>query len=137
MVTSTSGITIGRLARAAGVNLETVRYYERIGIMPPPPRTDGGHRAYDRAHVRRLSFIRHARELGFGIEDVRALLRLAEPERRSCSEVRDIASAHLATVRAKLARLKALERALDETVHRCTGEAVPACPVLDMLGPMP
>jgi MerR family mercuric resistance operon transcriptional regulator len=137
MVTSSSGITIGRLAEAAGVNLETIRYYETIGIMPPPPRTSGGHRAYDRAHVRRLSFIRHARELGFGIEDIRALLRLAEPGQRSCSEVRDIAGLHLSAVRAKLAHLKALERVLDETVQRCTGEPVPACPVLDMLGSMP
>jgi MerR family mercuric resistance operon transcriptional regulator len=135
MAASSHGITIGRLAEAAGVNLETVRYYERIELMPPPPRTGGGHRAYDGTHVRRLAFIRHARELGFGIEDIRALLRLSEPDHRSCAEVRDIASVHLAVVRDKLARLRALERVLAATVDECTGEPVPACPVLDMLGP--
>ncbi|GJD56482.1 MerR family transcriptional regulator [Methylobacterium dankookense] len=134
MVTASRGISIGQLAKATGVNLETIRYYESIRLMPPPPRTRGGHRAYDRTHVQRLAFIRHARELGFGIEDVRALLRLAEPDRRSCAEVRDIASAHLAAVRAKLTHLVALERILDGTVERCSGEQVPICPILDMLG---
>ena len=134
MAASSQNITIGRLAEEAGVNLETIRYYERIGLMPPPPRTAGGHRAYHGTHVRRLAFIRHARDLGFGIEDIRALLRLSEPGHRSCAEVRDIASVHLAAVRDKLTRLMALERVLDETVHRCTGDPVPACPVLDMLG---
>ena len=72
-------LTIGRLADGAGVNLETIRYYERIGLMPKPGRTEGGHRNYASAHVRRLTFIRRARELGFAIEDIRALLDLAEP----------------------------------------------------------
>jgi len=81
MVTGPRGLSIGQLAAAAGVNLETVRYYERIGLMPPPARTGGGHRAYDSAHVQRLAFIRHARALGFGIEDIRALLTLAAPGR--------------------------------------------------------
>jgi DNA-binding transcriptional MerR regulator len=73
-------LTNGRLAEAAGVNLETVRYYERIGLMPSPDRTTGGHRAYEPEHVRRLTFIRRVRDLGFGIGDIRALLALAEPE---------------------------------------------------------
>ena len=72
-------LTIGRLAAAAGVNLETVRYYERIKLMPPPARTASGHRVYEAAHIQRLAFIRRARELGFSIEEVRALLALAEP----------------------------------------------------------
>jgi MerR family mercuric resistance operon transcriptional regulator len=126
-------LTIGKLASAAGVNLETVRYYERIKLMPAPDRTKGGHRAYEEAHVRRLAFIRRARELGFSIEDIRALLALAEPVRDSCSQVREIAVAHLDEVRAKLADLAKLERILAETVARCSGGAAPQCPVLDML----
>ncbi len=126
-------LTIGQLAAAAGVNLETVRYYERIGLMPPPPRTAGGHRAYEQAHVRRLAFIRRARELGFNIGQIRALLALAEPSRASCAEVRDIARAHLEDVRGKLSDLAKLEGILAETVSRCSGDAAPACPVLDIL----
>jgi MerR family mercuric resistance operon transcriptional regulator len=127
-------LTIGRLAEAAGVNPETVRYYERIGLMPAPSRTPGGHRAYEDAHIRRLAFIRRARELGFGIDDIRALLALAEPARGSCAEVREIAQAHLEGVRAKLADLGRLERVLAETVSRCSGDPAPCCPVLDALG---
>lgn len=128
-------LTIGKLAFAAGVNLETVRYYERIGLMPKPARTNSGHRAYEEAHVRRLAFIRRARELGFGIDDIRALLALAEPARGSCAEVRGIAQAHLDEVPAKLADLAKLERILAETIARCSGDPAPPCPVLDMLDP--
>jgi MerR family mercuric resistance operon transcriptional regulator len=127
-------LTIGKLAAAAGVNLETVRYYERIKLMPPPARTTSGHRAYEAGHVRRLAFIRRARELGFSIGDIRALLALAEPSRASCAEANGIARTHLDEVRAKLADLARLERLLAETVARCADEAAPSCPVLDMLG---
>jgi MerR family mercuric resistance operon transcriptional regulator len=127
-------LTIGRLAAAADVNLETVRYYERIGLMPPPARTASGHRAYEVAHVRRLTFIRRARELGFSIEDIRALLALAEPSRAiSCAQAQEIAQARLDDVRAKLADLAKLERILARTVARCSGGPAPSCPVLDML----
>jgi MerR family mercuric resistance operon transcriptional regulator len=132
-ITTSRSLSIGRLARLAGVNLETIRYYERIGIMPPPSRTGGGHRAYDSEHVRRLAFIRRARELGFGIGDIRTLLTLATPDHRSCAEVRDIASAHLAGVRAKLADLTKLETILAATIAECTAGPSVACPVLDML----
>lgn len=137
MVRATRGVSIGQLAAAAGIDLETVRYYERIALMPPPPRTEGGHRCYDQAHVRRLAFIRHARNLGFGIEDIRALLSLTEPGQRSCAEVQQIGSAHLAEVRLKLAHLTRLESLLSDTLDRCSGEATPACPVLDMLDGCP
>ncbi len=92
-------LTIGRLAAAAGVNLETVRYYERINLMPPPARTGSGHRAYEEGHVRRLAFIRRARELGFSIEQIRALLALADPTRGTCAEVKEVARIHLDEVR--------------------------------------
>jgi MerR family transcriptional regulator, mercuric resistance operon regulatory protein len=124
--------TIGQLAAATGVNLETVRYYERIQLIPPPARTASGHRAYEEGHIRRLAFIRRARELGFSIEQIRALLALAAPSRASCGEVREIARMHLDEVRA-LADLARLEGILAETIARCSGDPAPSCPVLDML----
>ncbi len=133
MITKPRVITIGQLASAAAVNLETVRYYERIGLMPRPSRTGSGHRSYDEKHIRQLSFIRRARELGFSIEDIRALLMLAAPTRRSCAEVKEIASAHLISVQAKLADLAKLENILTMTVAQCSGEAFSMCPVLDIL----
>ncbi len=133
VITMTRGMTIGRLAKETGVNLETVRYYERIKLMPSPSRTKGGHRSYGAEHLRRLAFIRRARELGFGIEEIRALLALASPGHTSCSQVQKIAEAHLVEVRAKLADLAKLEGILADTVARCSGDPTPSCPVLDML----
>ena len=128
-----SGLTIGKLAAAAGVHLETVRYYERIGLMPRPGRTASGYRSYGAEHVRRLSFIRRSRDLGFGIKEVEALLALAEPSHASCAEVQALTMAHLREVRAKIADLRRLERILARTVEQCSGKATPACPVVDML----
>jgi MerR family mercuric resistance operon transcriptional regulator len=127
-----SGLSIGRLAALTGVHLETVRYYERIGLMPVPERTDGGHRVYAEAHRRHLAFVQRARKLGFSIEDIRALLALAEPQRRSCREVEAIASAHLQNVRSKIADLRRLEDLLQATVSHC-GSNGPSCPVLEIL----
>lgn len=128
------GLSIGRLAADAGVNLETVRYYERIGLMPKPDRTGGGHRSYTSAHRQRLAFIRRARELGFSLDDIQALLRLSEPERNTCAEVEQIGSAHLTTIRAKIADLTRLEAVLHDAVSRCRDEDTPACPVIEVLG---
>jgi len=131
-------LTIGRLATASGVNLETIRYYERIGLMPEPDRSGGGHRLYGDGHRRRLTFIRRARELGFGVGAIRALLDLAEPQRRSCEEVRAIAVAHLADIRAKITDLVRLEAVLAETISRCVGNgSAPSCPLLETLEASP
>lgn len=127
------GLTIGKLAEATGVHLETVRYYERIGLVPAPARTAGGYRSYGSEHARRLSFIRRARELGFGIEDIKALLTLAEPGHGSCTDVRTLTMTHLDDVRAKISDLQKLERILAKTVDQCSGVETPICPVLDML----
>ena len=127
-------LTIGRLATAAGVNLETVRYYERIGLMAPPDRTPGGHRSYQPEHRARLAFIRRARELGFSLADIRTLLALAQPGRQSCAEVKTIASEHLQDVRSKIADLRRLAAVLDEAVRRCGDGDVPDCPVIQVLG---
>jgi MerR family mercuric resistance operon transcriptional regulator len=129
----TRGLTSGQLAKAAGVNSETIRYYESIRLMPPPPRTEGGRRAYGDGHVRRLAFIRRSRELGFSIEEIRALLSLSGPQQGTCAEVKDIAAGHLSEVRAKLADLARLEAILAEAIACCTGQEAAPCPVLDML----
>lgn len=126
-------LTIGDLSELTGVNIETIRYYERIKMFPAPPRTAGGRRVYDPTHLRVLAFIRRSRELGFSLDQVRALIRLGGPAEASCREVREIASHHLDEIRAKIADLRKLERLLAKTVARCTGTTAPECPVLDVL----
>jgi MerR family mercuric resistance operon transcriptional regulator len=125
--------SIGEIGEQAGVNLETVRYYERIGLMPRPPRTQGGHRVYDGAHLKRLGFIRRSRELGFSLGEVRALLGLVDGGNYTCAEVRELTLAHLAEIRHKIADLRRLERSLQGMADRCTGDEVPECPVIDVL----
>jgi MerR family transcriptional regulator, mercuric resistance operon regulatory protein len=127
------GLSIGKLAKTVGVHLETIRYYERIGLMPEPGRTDSGYRSYGNEHARHLSFIKRARELDFSIDEVRALLALAAPDRASCADAQALTKAHLEKVRGKISDLRRLERMLAATVAKCSGEATPICPVLDML----
>ena len=121
------------MARATGCNLETIRYYEKIGIMPDPPRSVKGYRSYDDAHVKRLNFVMRSRDLGFSLEEVRGLLGLVDDQSRTCAEVQVIAEDHLTDVRAKIADLKRIERVLSDTVARCTGDAAPECAVIDAL----
>jgi MerR family transcriptional regulator, mercuric resistance operon regulatory protein len=127
------GLPIGELSKATGVNIETIRYYERIKMLPQPPRTAGGRRVYDATHLRVLAFIRRSRELGFSLDEIRALIRLGGPERASCRHVRTIAAHHLDDIRAKISDLRKLESLLAKTVARCTGTTAPECPVLDIL----
>ena len=126
-------LAIGELSGLTDVKVETIRYYELIKILPAPPRTTGGRRSYDHSHVRILAFIRRSRELGFSLDQVRALLRLGGPERASCRQVRDIAAHHLEEIRTKIADLRKLEKLLAKTVAQCTGTTAPQCPVLDIL----
>ena len=126
-------LSIGDLSELTGVNIETIRYYERIKMVPAPPRTPGGRRVYEPTHLRLLAFIRRSRELGFSLDEIRALLRLGGPEKATCREVRQIASRHLNDIRAKLDDLKKLERLLATTIARCSGRMAPDCPVLDIL----
>ena len=121
------------LARRTGCNLETIRYYEKIGMMPDPPRTASGYRVYDEGHVSRLRFILRARELGFAIEQIRGLLELVDGGTQTCAEVKERTERHLMDVRAKIADLKRIEKVLAATASRCSGEDVPECPVLDAL----
>jgi MerR family transcriptional regulator, mercuric resistance operon regulatory protein len=127
------GLPIGELSKRSGVNIETIRYYERVKLLSPPPRTASGRRVYGSTDHRILVFIRRSRELGFSLEAIRALLGLGGPEKASCREVREIATHHLEDIRAKLHDLKKLERLLATTVSRCSGRTAPDCPVLDIL----
>jgi MerR family mercuric resistance operon transcriptional regulator len=128
-----AGIPIGKLSRLTGVNIETIRYYEKIKVLRTPPRTEGGRRVYGPTETRVLAFIRRARELGFRLDDIRALLALGAPAKASCADVREIAAHHLAEIRAKIADLRNLERLLAKTIARCSGSRVPDCPVVEIL----
>lgn len=123
----------GDLAKLTGCNLETIRYYENIGVMPEPPRTSKNYRAYDESHVGRLRFIMRSRELGFTLEEVRDLLALVDGGAQTCGEVQALANTHLTSVRAKIADLRRIEHVLSSTVAQCTGDDVPDCPVIDAL----
>ena len=128
-----SGFTRGDMARATGCNIETIRYYEKTGLLPDPPRTDAGYRIYSAAHATRLRFILRARELGFSMEDIRGLMGLEDGAAPTCAEVKERTERHLADVRAKIADLRRIEKVLSVTAARCSGEDVPDCPVLETL----
>lgn len=128
-----NGVSIGTLSRKSGVNIETIRYYERIGVMPAPERTAGGFRTYREDHLQRLSFIRRGRELGFSLADLKALLRLVDGHAYTCAQVRAMTLQHVAETRRKIADLRRLERVLSDIAAKCTGRRVPECPIIDAL----
>ena len=127
------GLQRAELARRTGANFETVRYYEKVGLLPPPPRTASGYRSYDDTHERRLSFVLRARELGFSLDEIRALLRLADEREQPCTEASRLAASHLAEVRAKIADLRRMERVLKDVVARCGDGTRPDCPLIETL----
>ena len=121
---------IGDISRITGTNVETVRYYERIGLLPQPSRTDGNYRTYAAQDVDRLKFIRHARGLGFDIADIRSLLDLSEHPERDCCEVDQIATKHLNSVENKLRQLEQLRQELVRMLKQCRGGQVADCRIL-------
>ena len=126
-------LSSGALARAAGVNVETIRYYENIGLMPEPIRAGNGYRVYDEIGLKRLSFIRRCRELGFSTDEVRDLLGLVDGGDYTCAEVRDLSVVRLGDVRQKIRDLRKMERTLKAMVSQCDGGLVPECPIVDRL----
>ncbi len=127
------GLSIGKLSQLTAVNIETIRYYERIGLVPKPPRSGSGYRRYGVTDVGRLNFIRRVRDLGFSLEEVRRLLGLADQKSRSCRRVHEIAVGHLAEVRAKMADLSRMEKVLADMVKTCARGTMPECPLLATL----
>lgn len=126
-------LMIGVLSARTGCKVETIRYYERIGIFPSPPRTEGGHRSYAEKHVMRLVFIRRSRELGFSLEEIRALLGLVDSDDYTCGEVKNLTDRHLESIRGKISDLRRLEKTLAKMSSQCDGGSVPECPVIDAL----
>lgn len=126
-------LTIGTLSDRTGCNIETIRYYERIGLMPRTARSDGGHRLYGEDHMRRLGFIRRSRELGFTLDQVRILLELVDGRRYTCAQVKRITMEHLEEVHRKVADLRKIERVLKDMAAQCDGGAVPKCAVIQAL----
>jgi MerR family mercuric resistance operon transcriptional regulator len=126
------GLSIGELSRRTGVNIETIRYYERLGVMPHPPRTQGGRRAYGPDGMQTLAFIKRARELGFCLHDIRELLSIRHAEQR-CTDAKAIADRHLDGMRSKMRNLMELERILADAVARCPGKSADDCTILELL----
>ena len=124
---------IGDLSRHAGVNIETIRYYERISVLPVPARQENGRRSYTEVDARRLGFVRHARELGFDLAAVRALLALQEQPQASCEDASRIAQAQLAEVESRIARLLNLREELSRMVKECGRGVVAECRVIEAL----
>lgn len=125
--------SIGVLSTRSGVNIETIRYYERVGLLRKPPRTARGYRLYRPADIDRLRFIRRARDLGFALDDIRRLLDLSDQKSRSCRRVAAIATRHLVDVRAKLSDLERMEGVLSGLVASCSEGTMPDCPLLETL----
>ncbi|MGQ0588632.1 MAG: MerR family transcriptional regulator [Sphingosinicella sp.] len=125
---------IGELARATGANIETIRYYERIGLLPRPPRTESNYRDYGPKDAERLAFVRHARGLGFDLTDVRSFIDLAEQPDRDCAEADAIASRHLSAVEAKMEQLARLRDELGRMIQECRGGSVSSCRIIETLG---
>jgi len=132
-IARTRGYAIGAMSRETGLNIETIRYYERIDIMPKPDRTEGGNRQYNHDQLKRLFFIKRCRELGFSIEEIRALLQMVDRADFTCGEVHTMTVDHLATVKKKVTDLKRLEKALRSMAAECSKGDVPDCPIIDTL----
>ena len=132
-MTDGKAFSIGDLAAQAGTKVETIRYYERAGLMPAAARTSGNHRVYTQAHADRLAFIRHSRELGFPLERVRTLLAVADNPSQSCAQVDAIAREHLDAVRSRITRLQALEVELSRMIQECGCGRVADCRVIEVL----
>ncbi len=128
------GIAIGKAALASGVKVPTIRYYENIGLLPSPSRNDGNRRLFEQADVKRLAFIRHARELGFGIEEIRELLKLSDDPETSCAAADRIAKSHLKQVELRIEKLKTLHKELKRMVEECSHGQVSQCHVIEVLG---
>ena len=127
---STDTFTIGELARDAGCKVQTIRYYEQIGLMPKPPRTSGNQRQYGSAAHHRLEFIRHGRQLGFSLDAIRNLLSLRDQPDCSCRRADDIARIHLAEIETRIVQLQSLKEEIERMIKQCSGERISSCRII-------
>lgn len=125
--------TIGKLSSKTGVNIETIRYYEKEGILPPPPRTKSGYRIYAGDHYKRLIFVRRSRELGFSLDEIRELLKLVDENTYTCAEVAALSQKHLDDVKAKIKDLRKIERHMKDMLSQCSKDNTPDCSIIDAL----
>lgn len=127
--------SIGQLATQAGCKVETVHYYEKTGLMPDPPRTEGGHRIYTFSNIKRLNFIRRSRELGFSIKQIKELLKFIDEPDHYCGEVKTMAVVHTQAIQQKIDDLERLKQALNKMLSQCKGSENPIddCPIIDAL----
>ena len=130
---SNAPLTIGGLSDATGVKVETIRYYEKEGLLPDPPRSPGGHRLYPESLVKRVFFVRRSRELGFTLSEVRNLLELVDGGTFTCAEVKAITLSHADHVGQKIVDLRRLEKGLRRMAAECEGGDVPECPIVELL----
>jgi DNA-binding transcriptional MerR regulator len=130
-------LSIGDAARLTGIKVPTIRYYEQIGLLPAPGRSGGNRRYYGGDAIRRLTFIRHARELGFEVEAIRALLAMQDQPDRLCDDIDALAREHLAAIEEKIARLTALRREMKRMLKSCSGGRVAECRVIESIGKSP
>lgn len=128
-------LTIGKLAKETGTTVETIRYYERVGLVAAPARTNGNYRSYHRDDLERLRFIRRTRDLGFSLDEVRALLDMAAERDRDCGQVDDLANRHLVQIDRKITDLTALRRELAGVISSCAGGTVAECRILQAFLP--
>ena len=130
-----SSYSVGQLAKRAKCKVETVHFYEKSGLMPKPPRTEGGHRVYDINHLKRLNFIRRSRDLGFAIKQVRELLTFIDEPNHCCGEVKAMAAVKVEEVQQKIDDLQCLKLALDHMISQCKGSnySIDDCPIVDAL----
>ena len=126
-------MNIGEVAAATGLPAKTIRYYESVGLIDAPARSDGNYRLYDARQVETLRFIQHARQLGFRVKEVAALVTLWRDKRRASADVRRLALQHLGEIDGRIAELKRMRQALQSLVERCHGDHRPDCPILDEL----
>ena len=132
-MTDDKGYAIGEMSRRTGVNIETIRYYERINLLPKPDRTAGGNRQYNHEQLKRLTFVRRSRELGFSIAEIKALLGMVDGKDFTCGEVHDMTVSHLSNVKNKISDLRRLEKVLKKMAAECSKGDVPDCPIVETL----
>ena len=124
---------IGELSRQTGVGIETIRYFEKIGMMPVPGRSEGGNRRYNNDHLQRLFFINRCRQIGFSQTEIKALLSMVDDKGVSCAEVHSITTEHIADIRKKIRDLRKLEKVLTKMANECSRGDIPDCPIIETL----